>query len=111
MANGALNKVVLLFDKCFWPEDQYTFAHLSTKLGEYPMLVNLMKETNGKPILVFMVGGDEGLRIEHMTDEEVKTEAMQVIRSLFGTDTRDPISIFVTVSCTYRMIHSSSDGD
>ena len=57
LGKGCLNKVVLVFDQVFWPKDQYTFAYMSDKAGEYPMIINLMK-SDGLPMLLFMVAGN-----------------------------------------------------
>ena len=57
---GCLNKLILEFESCHWPADQYSFGYINATPNELPsMIVNLMP-THNKPILVFMVGGSAG---------------------------------------------------
>lgn len=37
---ASLNKVILQFEKEFWPENQYTFGFVSKTFGEFPMFVD-----------------------------------------------------------------------
>jgi len=97
LAIGTLNKVILVFKECFWPKDQYTFGYISDDIGDFPMVINMMKQMNGVPMLLLMVGANEGKKLEKMTDEEVSKAAMIAIRSMFGDKSTDPIKVFVTV--------------
>jgi hypothetical protein len=56
LGRGCLNKVILVFEEVFWPEEQYTFAYMSETPGEYPMIINL-KKSDGLPMLLLMVAG------------------------------------------------------
>ena len=67
---GSLTKVILSFDVAFWPTNQYAFGHLSPDIHRTPTsIVNLWK-THKKPILVMLIGGEQGRRVERWPTEE-----------------------------------------
>ncbi len=92
---GILDKVVLRFDENFWPEEVMKIGNLSDVKGEYPEFVSLSRLT-GKPILVGLVGAGFARRVEGLSDEEVRSEILAVLRRMFGDGVPDPVEIRVT---------------
>mmetsp|Transcript_2827 Transcript_2827/g.5360 ORF Transcript_2827/g.5360 Transcript_2827/m.5360 type:complete len:378 (+) Transcript_2827:883-2016(+) len=96
---GVLNKLFLVFDKCYWPEDQYSFAYINKKKDERAsMILNLMV-SHKRPVLVFMCGGQSGKQLEQMSEEEAQRWAMPHIRNLFeieGQKIPEPTKVVMT---------------
>lgn len=44
IGSGCLNKVIIQFDECFFPVDQYTYGYVSPLPGYYPMIINATKQ-------------------------------------------------------------------
>ena len=81
---GSLTKVILSFDVAFWPTNQYVFGHLSPDIHRTPTsIVNLWK-THKKPILVMLIGGEQGRRVERWPTQETAVWAAEVLKDVFG---------------------------
>ena len=93
---GALTKVILTFESPFWPLNQYVFGHLAPDIGETPTAIVNMWKTHGKPVLVMLVGGDQGRAIEQWSTDAVAIWATRVLTDLFGTDVPPPTKLRVT---------------
>lgn len=88
---GNLNKLILEFEACYWPAEQYSFGYINFEANMLPsMIVNLMP-THGKPILVFMVGGSAGRSFERRSEIDNEYWAMTLVRKLFGKHVPDPV--------------------
>jgi hypothetical protein len=93
---GSLTKVILTFERPFWPLNQYVFGHLSRAIDKTPAeIVNLWK-THRKPVLVMFVGGAQGRLIERWSDGDVTSWAMGILTDVFGTETPAPRKVLVT---------------
>jgi monoamine oxidase len=90
---GVLNKVVLKFDRAFWP-DADNFAYLSKTAGEFPDFFNHRKAT-GQPILVAFAAGTFGQALEARSDRDVQARLMEILR-LMGSATPAPVAMVRT---------------
>ena len=72
---GSLTKVVLSFDVAFWPTSQYAFGHLSPDILRTPTLIVNLWKTHKRPILVMLIGGEQGRRVEQWPAEETSAWA------------------------------------
>ena len=93
---GTLTKVILTFESAFWPPNQYVFGHLSGDIGETPALIINMWKTHRRPVLVMLIGGEEGRGIEEWSSDAVATWAMRVLADVFGTAAPPPRKVQVT---------------
>ena len=57
---GALTKVFLTYDKPFWPANQYVFGNPSRNIGQEPTTVINLWKTHRRPVLVMLMGGQQG---------------------------------------------------
>ena len=92
---GVLNKVWLVFADVFWDAGPQWIGHLSEDKGRFAGWLNLAAYT-GAPALVAFNAGVYGNEIEALTDEETVAEAMQVLRTLYGTATAEPVAVRIT---------------
>ena len=83
---GSLTKVVLSFDAAFWPTSQYAFGHLSPDILRTPTLIVNLWKTHKRPILVMLIGGEQGRRVERWPAEETSAWAVEVLEDVFGPD-------------------------
>jgi len=81
---ACLNKLFLIFDQCYWPKEQYSFAYINQTPDEFPsMLVNVFP-SHGLPILTCLVGGSAGRQMERRALDDNVAWAMRLVRKLFG---------------------------
>ncbi len=80
---GLLNKVVLEFPYAFWDQDFDTFGYVADDRGEWAQWYDLEPVT-GKPIVVCLNAASVADRIESLSDDEIVTEAMAVLRTIYG---------------------------
>eukprot|EP00742_Colponemidia_sp_Colp-10_P007272 GILJ01007818.1.p1 GENE.GILJ01007818.1~~GILJ01007818.1.p1 ORF type:complete len:1106 (+),score=173.52 GILJ01007818.1:69-3386(+) len=93
---GVLNKVMLAFDRRFWPTDIGYIGHASDIRGEFYIFVDL-EATTGKPILLALIAGSFALRLEHSTDEDIRKQAVETLRKIYGHESvPEPIYTHVT---------------
>jgi monoamine oxidase len=89
---GLLNKCVLSFPHMFWEQDTEFMGMAS----DPPHLILNSSLVTGKPILVFMFGGDYARKIEYKTDAEIVGMCMDVLRKACRATVPDPIDYVVT---------------
>lgn len=106
---GALNKVVLVYDKVFWDPARHIFGVLqdapsrnSTTQQEYGrnrgrffQWFNI-SSTTGLPCLLALMAGDAGFDTEHTSNDVLVAEATQILRGVFGNDVPYPVEAVVT---------------
>ncbi|GAV75224.1 Amino_oxidase domain-containing protein [Cephalotus follicularis] len=90
-------KIFMKFPYKFWPTGNGTefFLYAHEVRGYYPIWQHLENEIPGSNILFVTVTDTESLRIEQQSDEDTVTEAMEVLKKMFGKSTPKPISILV----------------
>jgi monoamine oxidase len=92
---GVANKVVLRFEKVFWPSDVEYFGYAAETRGRFGEWVNLHSYTR-QPILSLWSQGDAARNLEQLTDAKVVDQAMAVLRKVHGKQATDPTGALVT---------------
>ncbi|MFT3731733.1 MAG: FAD-dependent oxidoreductase [Hyphomicrobium sp.] len=93
---GTLTKVILIFERPFWREDQYVFGHLARNVGDAPTTVINMWKTHRLPILMMQIGGRLGGALENWSQEALSSWAMKSLRDMFGESVPLPREIRLT---------------
>lgn len=90
---GSLAKVMLRFNEPFWSHDQYVFGYGCGPVATHPtVIVNLWK-THQQPVLVMLVGGEDGRTIESLDEIALREWAMPILRDMFGSAVTQPVEI------------------
>jgi monoamine oxidase len=93
---GSMTKLILHFDWPFWPQNQYVFASLPKGKAQGPTTILNMWKTHRKPVLVMLLGGEEGRALETAPREKLSSLARATLRNVFGDAASSPTSIEVT---------------
>ena len=93
---GHLAKVVLRYDKAFWPRDQYAYGYLCRPVQDRPTMVVSMTKSHDIPALVLQAGGSLARRIEAMPLAQCESWALSVVRDIFGKSIPGPTSVECT---------------
>ncbi len=91
---GVLSKVVLRFERAFWPESA-NFSYLSKPRGRLPLVVN-WHHFSGKPALVAFAAGSQARRRDAMTSQQACDDVLGELRQLLGRRLPDPTGVLVT---------------
>jgi len=96
MGFGLLNKVVLVYDKCFWEEDRDMFGLLNspkvesteqedynTCRGRFYLFWNCIK-TSGRPVLIALMAGAAAFQAEETDNETLVKEATERLAKIFA---------------------------
>ncbi|GGG22238.1 amine oxidase [Caldovatus sediminis] len=93
---GLLNKIVLGFERRFWPDEVDFLRYLAEEApSAAPEMVSLASHL-GAPVLVALVGGSAARRIERWRDDEAVAAVMRALRAMFGTAVPRPVEARVT---------------
>jgi polyamine oxidase len=95
MGMGVMNKIVLKFDKPFWPPEPHVLVYADQQRGKYPLFLNLLHFT-GQPVLVCLVPPSYENALESLSESDTKASAMSVLRTMFGRSLREPLSVLQT---------------
>ncbi|KAL8028588.1 hypothetical protein ABFX02_14G170400 [Erythranthe guttata] len=90
-------KVFLKFPRKFWPcgADKEFFIYAHERRGYYTFWQHMENAYPGSNILVVTLTNGESKRIEAQSDQETMSEAMEVLRKMFGPDIPDALDILV----------------
>jgi len=80
---GHLSKVFLRFEAPFWDTDLHAFGYLGDDPSRFSSWINIA-QTNGAPILAAFHGGRAADTLETEPDDAIITEAMAVLRRIWG---------------------------
>ncbi len=92
---GVLNKVILRFPEIFWPKETTYLGYVSEKAGEYPKYLNMARYAD-QPLLMAFAGGEFARQIEFLSDKEILSQNMQILKNIFGRDIPTATGIRVT---------------
>ncbi|KAL3419012.1 flavin containing amine oxidoreductase [Phlyctema vagabunda] len=106
---GVLNKMVFVFEQPFWDTSRDIFGTLRdppdcdslnqseyfSKRGRFFQWFNCTK-TTGLPTLLALMAGDAAFHTEETSNDVLVAEAMQVLRSVFGSHVPAPTEFVVT---------------
>lgn len=93
---GALTKVILTYDTAFWPLNQYVFGNPSHDISQEPTTVINAWKTHRRPVLVMLMGGQQGRDMEYWPEPRLAAWAKGVLDRMFGTETPLPEKTLVT---------------
>ena len=91
---GLLNKTFLKFDKVFWPKNIDWQEYLSAEKGRWAEWVSFAKI--GAPILLGFNAADRAYEVEHWSDQAIVSDAMKVLKSMFGNAIPNPNAYQIT---------------
>ena len=92
---GSVTKVGLQFEKPFWdPEVQY-FGVATEPMGRWNLWMNY-KTFSDKNILMGISCGDYALTADKMSEQDLKSDALSVLRSIWGDRVPDPVRVVST---------------
>lgn len=83
-----LNKVVLHFDKAFWPKNADGLVQIDPS-GSPHLFLNLYHYQD-EPILVYLAASEQGRELERLQDRDSVSFAMNILRDMFGTSIPAP---------------------
>jgi monoamine oxidase len=86
---GCLAKVIVWFDRPFWP-DQYSFGLIGDRIEDCPTNVVNMAFSHGLPCLAIIAGGQLGARIEQLSEADTRAWALDCLQQLFGSAIPSP---------------------
>lgn len=81
---GVLNKVVLKFDKAFWPTDRDFLGYAGAIKGEFPVFMNCRKFSDSNALIAF-TGGSFARSLENLKPRAAAERAMTVLRRMYGS--------------------------
>jgi len=90
-------KIYMHFPSNFWGDEEEFFMYADEIRGYYPVWQNmgLTHEDPDYNVLMVVVTGMEAMRIAQQTDEETKAEAMDVLKTMFGSEIPGCLEIHV----------------
>jgi polyamine oxidase len=80
---GLLDKCYLRFPRVFWDRDTDVLNYISADKGRWAEWINIAKYT-GEPILIGFNAATYARELEAMSDSEIVTSAMDVLRTIYG---------------------------
>jgi polyamine oxidase len=92
---GTSNKVVMAFRARFWPKDADYFGCLN-EADEMPMDFWNLEPVTGRPMLAALLGGKAAVRLEGMSDDEIRQVVLRPLRRAFGARVEEPLAWQVT---------------
>ncbi|GAX24182.1 hypothetical protein FisN_4Lh271 [Fistulifera solaris] len=85
LGTGLLNKCALSFDRIYWQNVDF-IGWAESEQSSY-LVLNGAAYTGGKPILIFMYGGNFAKDIQEWTDQQIVEDCMKVLQKLCGRRT------------------------
>lgn len=94
---GVLNKCYLRFEQAFWDTsaDWINYVPPASRNGAWAEWLSLTRST-GKPVLLGFNAAQFGSRIEQWSDSEIVADAMQTLRTIYGTRIPAPVDWQIT---------------
>jgi len=94
---GVVDKVALRFNRVFWDADADAdyLNYIAPTRGDWPEFVNLAPAVKA-PVLVALQGANAARDAEGRGDADLVTDAMRVLRVMYGGNVPDPTGALVT---------------
>ena len=94
--DGLYLKIFLEFEQSFWQTDVNFILHADPERGHFCHFQSLAQDLTGHPsILMATVTGRWATAVYNQTVNVTKTQIMQILQKLYGSQIPDPISITV----------------
>lgn len=94
LGSGVLSKLVLRFERPFWPPDIDWQQYVGPRPGRWGEWFSLTK--GGYPILIAFNGGEFGRAVEAAPQDEMKQQALATLRTMFGQRVPEPAASLVS---------------
>lgn len=88
-----MNKVAMKFDKVFWKEDTESIGYTSSIKGQYRWF---FRSATGTNVFLGFLTSKLAEELEPLSDEEIVSRLMGVLRKIYGPDVPDPVAYTVT---------------
>jgi len=85
----------LRFNRVFWDADADYLNYIAPTRGDWPEFVNLVTAVKA-PVLVALQGANVARDAEGRGDADLVTDAMRVLRMMYGGNVSDPTGALVT---------------
>ncbi|MGL5192473.1 MAG: FAD-dependent oxidoreductase, partial [Chroococcales cyanobacterium] len=95
LSMGVLNKVILKFPKQFWPQDYQGLGYLHETGPDFYEFLNWSFYSQ-QPALMALTGGSFAREIEQLSEGEIRSRVMGVLRRSYGDRIPEPESMMVT---------------
>lgn len=92
---GSVTKIALKFDAPFWDPDTQYFGVVTREKGRWCYWVNY-RTFSTENILLGLSLGDYALVADRMSDAEMREDALQVLRAVWGADVGTPTEVRTT---------------
>lgn len=92
---GLFNKVAMRFSATFWPTDVDTIEIVPVQKNMVVQFINWYKYSK-EPILIGCIAADTAKQWETMSDQEIVSAMILVLRSLFKDQVTEPIGTAIT---------------
>lgn len=98
LLHGTLNKLILIFSECWWPNEDYIFFFLNTGESRFKSIVNFCHASSKKqPVLIFFTAATDAHEVEKLSPKAQKNQALAQLRKMFPDLTvPEPAEIVVT---------------
>ncbi len=92
---GNVTKIGLKFDQPHWPLDTQYFGLMTQDRGRWNYWLNY-RTFSDENILLGVSVGAYAAKVEALSDADMKADAMQALRRMFGADMPDPVQHIAT---------------
>lgn len=92
---GTVTKLALAFDVPFWDIDTQYFGAITEPKGRWPYILNYRTFSDAN-ILLLLSFGDYAFKADAMTEAEMREDAIDVIKGVFGPDIPTPTASLST---------------
>lgn len=96
IGNGLMNKIVLGFERAFWPDDVDFVRVLSDSAGSFTPEVVSLAAHHRAPVLVALVAGRTAREMEGMREDAILARLAAPLRRAFGRSMPEPTALRVT---------------
>ena len=97
LGNGFYLKLFVEFGEIFWTKDEVdSIVHADKERGYYMHFQSLSQAILGNPpVLIATLTGEIARKTSTLTNLEIKTQVMAVLRTIFGESIPDPVALTV----------------
>ncbi len=92
---GTINKYLCIWDTPFWNTELQYVGYSSKTKGKFNYFINVKKFANANALMTFTFG-DYSELAEQMSDDEIITEIVANLRSIYGNDVPQPTNMLRT---------------
>ncbi len=89
LGSGLLNKTWLRFPSAFWPREPEIINSIDAQKGRWAEFLNIYHYVD-KPVLLGFNAGAYARMLEQLSDAEIISDCMSVLRTLYGADIPEP---------------------